>query len=474
MKSRKGKSAKNDLSKTLTGIRGLDEITFGGLPEGRPTLVTGSAGSGKTLMGMEFLINGVREFGENGVFISFEESDKELVTNVSSLGFALDELIREKKIIVDYIHVDPDEIEETGEYDLEGLFIRIGHSIDSIGAKRIVLDTIECLFSGFSNPAILRAELRRLFRWLKDKGITAIITGERGNGSLTRQGLEEYVSDCVIVLDNRVFEESSTRRMRIVKYRGSAHGTNEYPFIIDENGFSVLPITSLNLCHEVSSGRISSGIADLDKMLDNRGFYRGSSILISGTAGTGKSILSAHFADAACHAGEKVLYFSFEESPDQIMRNMNSVGIELQKHLDKGLLHFHAMRASNSGLELHLVTIHKEIEKFAPSVVILDPVNSFITGGNKFDARAMSLRLIDYLKTEKITGFMTCLANSRDIEDNFISSFIDSWILLRDLDSNGERHRGIFILKSRGMAHSNEIREFKITSSGIKLYNSMN
>jgi circadian clock protein KaiC len=474
MKNRKGKSLKNDLSKTLTGIRGLDEITFGGLPEGRPTLVTGSAGSGKTLLGMEFLINGVREFGENGVFISFEESDKELITNVSSLGFSLDELTRKNKIIVDYIHIDPDEIEETGEYDLEGLFIRIGHSIDSIGAKRIVLDTIECLFSGFSNPAILRAELRRLFRWLKDIGITAIITGERGNGSLTRQGLEEYVSDCVIVLDNRVFEESSTRRMRIVKYRGSAHGTNEYPFIIDENGFSVLPITSMSLSHEVSTDRISSGIADLDKMLDNSGFYRGSSILVSGTAGTGKSIISAQFADAACLAGEKVLYFSFEESPAQIMRNMNSVGIELQKHVNNGLLNFHAMRSTNSGLELLLVTIHKEIAKFAPSVVILDPVNSFITGGNKFDARAMSLRLIDYLKTEKITCFMTCLANSRDMEDNFISSFIDSWILLRDLDSNGDRHRGILILKSRGMAHSNEIREFKITSSGIKLYNSMN
>lgn len=474
MENRKGKPVKSHLSKALTGIRGLDEITLGGVPKGRPTLVAGPAGSGKTLLAMEFLINGAKKFGENGVFVSFEETDEELITNVSSLGFTLGELINKGNLIVDHIRIEPKEIEETGEYDLEGLFIRLGHSIDSIGAKRVVLDTIESLFSGFSNPSILRAELRRLFRWLKDKGITAIITGERGDGSITRQGLEEYVSDCVIVLDNRVFEETSTRRMRIVKYRGSAHGTNEYPFIIDENGFSVLPITSLNLDHIVTSDRLSSGIPELDNMLENKGFYRGSSILVSGSAGTGKSILSAHFAEAACRNGEKVLYFSFEESPAQMLRNMKTVGIDLEKHISNQLLNFHAMRASNSGLEMHLVSMHREIEKFSPSIVILDPVNSFISGSNRLDARAMSLRLIDHLKTKNITGYLTFLASGSDKEHNFISSFIDSWILLRDVENNGMRHRGLFILKSRGMAHSNEIREFRITSSGINLYKSVN
>lgn len=458
------------LHKALTGIEGLDEITMGGLPEGRPTLIAGSAGSGKTLMAMEFLINGAMKYGENGVFIAFEESDQELITNVSSLGFALDKLIENKKLVIDHIYIDPSEIEETGEYDLEGLFIRLAHAIDSIGAKRIVLDTIESLFSGFSNPVILRAELRRLFKWLKNKGITAIITGERGDNSITRQGLEEYVSDCVILLDNRVFEESSTRRMRIVKYRGSAHGTNEYPFIIDENGFSVLPITSMSLNHTVTSDRISSGIPELDNMLENKGFYKGSTILVGGTAGSGKSSLSAHLAEAACRRGEKVLYFSFEESAAQMMRNMKSIGIDLENQVSRNLLHFHATRATNSGLEMHLVTLHKEIEKFRPSIVILDPINSFISGNNRLDAKAMSLRLIDYLKTKNITGFFTYLSSDHDAEYNFISSFIDTWIILRDVENNGERHRGLLILKSRGMAHSNEIREFRFTSAGIKLY----
>ena len=460
------------LPKSPTGIHGLDEIALGGLPYGRTTLICGSAGSGKTLMAMEFLVNGAREYNENGVFMAFEEREEELVSNVASLGFGLDELIKEKRILVDHVHLEPSEIEETGDYDLEGLFIRLGYAIDSIGAKRVVLDTIESLFSGFSNPLLLRAELRRLFRWLKEKGVTSIITGERGDSTLTRQGLEEYVSDCVIVLDHRVIAESSTRRLRIVKYRGSLHGTNEYPFLIDENGFSVLPITSIGLSHDVSSERISSGVPKLDEMLEGKGFYKGSSILISGTAGTGKSSLCASFAEAACKRKEKVIYFSLEESPAQIIRNMNSIGINLNKYIEAGLLDFHAMRPSHSGLEMHLITMHKEIEKFHPSAVIIDPVNSFMTGINQLEAKAMSIRLIDYIKSNKITGFFTSLTSAdEELEhtDIYISSLIDTWLLLRDIEINGERNRGMYVLKSRGMAHSNQIREFLLTDHGIEL-----
>ncbi|HEX2969835.1 MAG TPA: circadian clock protein KaiC [Bacteroidales bacterium] len=461
---------KNQLPKSPTGISGLDEITFGGLPAGRATLVAGSAGSGKTLLGMEFLVRGATEFGENGVFMAFEETDSELIANVESLGFRLNELVKQKKIVLDHVHIDPREIEETGEYDLEGLFIRIEYAVKSNGAKRVVLDTIESLFSGFSNPAILRAELRRLFRWLKDKGLTAIITGERGDNSITRQGLEEYVSDCVIVLDHRVMEESSTRRLRILKYRGSMHGTNEYPFLIDETGFSVLPITSIGLTHEALTERISSGVPELDSMMENKGFYKGSSVLVSGTAGTGKSSLSAVFASAACQRGEKVLYFSLEESPSQIIRNMKSINIELEKWEKQGLLKFQAMRPTMSGLEMHLTTIHKEITKFNPEIVIVDPVNSFVSGSNMLEARAMSMRLIDFLKIKHITGFFTYLTKTyNDLEHNFISSLIDTWILLRDIEISGERNRGIFILKSRGMKHSNQIREFILSGNGIKL-----
>ncbi|HLP72890.1 MAG TPA: circadian clock protein KaiC [Bacteroidales bacterium] len=458
------------LPKSPTGIHGLDEITFGGLPKGRTTLVAGSAGSGKTLMSMEFLVRGATEFNENGVFMAFEETGKELIENVASLGFKLGNLIDQKKIVIDHVHIEPKEIEETGEYDLEGLFIRLGYAIDSVGAKRVVLDTIESLFSGFSNPLVLRAELRRLFRWLKERQITALITGERGDGSITRQGLEEYVSDCVIVLDHRIMEETSTRRLRIVKYRGSMHGTNEYPFLIDNTGFSVLPITSMGLNHTVSTERISSGVPELDKMLGGKGFYRGSTVLISGTAGTGKSSLSISFAEAAAKRGEKVLYFALEESPDQISRNMKSIGINLDPYVSSGLMRFNAMRPSTSGLEMHLTRMHKEIESFKPSVVIVDPINSFISGANSLEARSMSIRLTDYLKSSHITGFFTHLSTQgSNMEPNFISSLMDSWILLRDIEENGERNRGLYILKSRGMGHSNQIREFLLTDNGIKL-----
>lgn len=460
------------LPKALTGIQGLDEVTGGGLPKGRPTLVCGSAGCGKTLFAMEFLVRGATQYNEPGVFMAFEETGKELTVNVASLGFDLDKLVAQKKILVDHVYIERSEIEETGEYDLEGLFIRLNHAIDSIGAKRVVLDTVESLFSGLPNPLVLRAELRRLFRWLKEKGVTAIITGERGEDTLTRQGLEEYVSDCVIVLDHRVTEQTSTRRLRIVKYRGSLHGTNEYPFLIDESGFSVLPITSVGLTHTVSSERISSGIPRLDAMLGNKGYYRGSTILVSGTAGTGKSSLAAHFTAAACRRGERVLYFALEESPHQIMRNMRSIGIDLELWVNKGLLKFHSRRPTFYGLESYLTTVHKELNNFKPRVVVIDPISSFIIGTNEFEAKSMIMRLVDFIKLNNITGFMTNLsAGGTDLEHTEIniSSLIDTWLLLRDIEIGGERNRRIYILKSRGMAHSNQIREFILTDHGVEL-----
>ena len=461
-----------NLLKSPTGIQGFDELTGGGLPTGRPTLVCGGAGCGKTLFGMEFLVRGATQFNEPGVFMSFEETNEELIKNVASLGFDLEDLIKHKKIVLDHVHVERSEIEETGEYDLEGLFIRLNYAIDSIGAKRVVLDTIESLFAGLPNQLILRAELRRLFRWLKEKGVTAIITGERGGETLTRQGLEEYVSDCVIMLDHRVTEQASTRRLRVVKYRGSMHGTNEYPFLIDENGFSVLPVTSLGLGHIVSNKRISSGIAALDKMLEGKGYYRGSTVLVSGTAGVGKTSVAAHFAEAACKRGERVLYFCFEESPNQLMRNMRSIGIKLEPWVEKGLLQFQATRPTFYGLEMHLAVTHKAVNAFKPDVVILDPINTFVIGDKENEVKTMLMRIVDFLKLNQITALFTSLTSSEgalESSDAGISSLIDTWLLLRDIELNGERNRGMYVLKSRGMANSNQIREFILTDHGVEL-----
>ena len=466
-------SAERDLPKAPTGITGLDEITLGGFPRGRPTLVCGSAGCGKTLLAMEFLVRGATEFGENGACITFEETEEELARNVASLGFDVEQLVRDGKLAFDHVHIDRREIEETGEYDLEALFLRLGLAIDSVGAKRVVLDTIESLFGGFSNMALLRSELRRLFRFLKDRGVTAVITAERGDGTLTRQGLEEYVSDCVILLDHRVDEQLSTRRLRVVKYRGTSHGTNEYPFLIDEHGISVLPVTSLGLRHHVGTERVTSGVARLDAMLGGHGYYRGSSILVSGTAGSGKSTLSAHFADATCRRGERCLYLAFEESPDQIVRNMRSVGIDLQPWLDQGLLRLEASRPAMHGLEMHLAQIHRRVAEFKPHSVIIDPMSNFGASGQSLDAAAaMLLRLIDFLKSEGITAMfvnLTSGGHALEATDVGVSSLIDTWLVLRDIEAGGERNRGLYVIKSRGMKHSNQIREFVITSSGIDL-----
>lgn len=468
----KQKQEMAQLQKTATGILGLDEITLGGLPKGRPTLICGSAGCGKTLFSLEFIVRGAEQYGEPGVFIAFEEKAEELATNVASLGFDLNKLQQEKKIKIDHIHVDKSEIEETGEYDLEGLFIRLGYAIDSIGAKRVVLDTIENLFAGLENQAILRAELRRLFQFLKSKGVTAIITGERGESSLTRQGLEEYVSDCVILLDHRIINQISTRRLRVVKYRGSVHGTNEYPFLIDDEGISVLPVTSLQLDKPVSRENLSSGIDALDEMLSLGGFYKGSSILVSGTAGTGKTSIAATFVNSACLRKERCLFFAFEESPQQIIRNMSSIGMDLQEHIDNGHLKFHASRPTLYGLEMHLVAIHKSIRKFKPTVVVLDPITNLITVGNMSEVKSMLVRLIDFLQEEQITVMFTALSMNTIINeqtDEGISSLVDAWLQIKDIEINGERNRGMYIMKSRGMQHSNKVREFVITENGLDL-----
>jgi len=460
------------LPKSPTSIQGFDEITGGGLPKGRPTLVCGGAGCGKTLFAMEFLVRGATLYNEPGVFISFEETAKELAANVSSLGFDLESLVAKRKIWLEHVDIDRGEIEHIGEYDLKGLFVRIHRAIESIEAKRVVLDTIESLFMVMPNAAIVRLELRRLFGWLKKKGVTAIITGERGDETLTRQGLEEYVSDCVILLDHRVSEQSSIRRLRIVKYRGSTHGTNEYPFLIDEEGFSVLPVTSIGLNHISSRERISTGILRLDTMLSGKGYFRGSTVLVSGTAGTGKTSLAAQFVEAACKRGERVLYFAFEESPSQFMRNMSSIGISLESWAKKGLLHFHATRPTLHGLEHHLTSTIKLINKVKPQIVILDPIDAFVIGGNETEVKIMLLRLVDFLKMKNITAFflsLTSASDKQEMTDISVSSLIDTWLLLRDIEREGERNRGLYILKSRGMAHSNQIREFKLTNHGIEL-----
>lgn len=425
---------------------------------------------------MQFLIKGITDYNENGVFMSFEEPSKDLSLNVRSLGFDLEKLKADKKLVVDYVRVERAEIEEAGEYDLDGLFVRLNHAIDSVKAKRVVLDTIETLFSGLDNQAILRSELRRLFHWLKEKGVTAIITGERGNGTLTRQGLEEYVSDCVIILDHRVIEQVSTRRLRIIKYRGSTHGTNEYPFLIDEQGISVLPITSLKLDNEVSSEMISTGVPGLDQMFYGGGFYRGSNVLVSGSAGTAKTTIASYFANEQCRKNERVVFFAFEESPQQLVRNMKSIGIDLEKHIKKGLLQIQSSRPSLNGLELHLLTLRKLIREFKPTTVILDPISNLITVGNENEVRSMLVRLIDMLKVNNITAMFTSLNKLTDsfrpdLSEESVSSLVDTWISVRDMEGVGERNRGIFIVKSRGIAHSNQVREFVIKPTGFELLN---
>lgn len=458
------------LPKCATGIQGLDEITGGGLPRGRPTLVCGGAGCGKTLLAAEFLVRGAVQFGEPGVLISFEETEAELTANVASLGFDLAGLVRRKKIVVDYVHIERSEVQETGDYDLEGLFVRLGHAIDSIGARRVVLDTLEVLFASLPNETLLRAELRRLFRWLKDKGVTAIITAERGREQLTRHGLEEYVSDCVILLDHRVYDQIATRHLRVVKYRGALHGTNEFPFLIGEKGISVLPITSLALNHRASIERIATGIPRLDAMLGGRGFFRGSSILLTGTSGTGKTIIAANFAQAAGRRGERVLFFSFEESPNQIIRNMHSIGLRLEPLVKRDLLRFHSARPSLYGLEMHLATMFKEIAEFQPHVVIVDPITSLMDLGTDSEGKGMVTRLIDYLKAGQVTSLFTSLTmggRAPQQTETAMSSLMDAWLLLQDFEGNGERNRVLYVLKARGMAHSNQIREFLISDHGI-------
>jgi len=460
------------IAKAPTGIRGLDEITSGGLPAGRPTLVCGTAGAGKTLLAVEFLVRGATEFNEPGVFMMFEENAAELIANVRSLGFDIQRLVEQKKIKLDHVHIERSEIEETGDYDLEGLFIRLGHAIDSIGAKRVVLDTLEALFSGLPNHAILRAELRRLFRWLKERGVTAIITGERGDHSLTRYGLEEYVADCVILLDHRVMDQISTRRLRVMKYRGSAHGTNEYPFLIGTHGISVLPITSLTLGHQVSNERVSMGVARLDELLGGKGVYRGSSVLVTGTPGTGKTSLAAAFLAAACQRGERGLWFAFEESAAQILRNMRSIGIDVEPWIKKGLLEIHATRPTLQGLEQHLVAMHDIVLRFQPSMVVVDPISNLTFTFEKSEVKPALMRLTDFLKQQQITALFTSLLEGGKALENSqlgVSSLMDTWLLLRNTEYNGERNRTLFVLKSRGMAHSNQVREFVLSSAGIDL-----
>jgi circadian clock protein KaiC len=462
--------------KVPSGIKGLDDITGGGLPKGRPALVSGGPGCGKTLFAMEFIARGITEYGEPGVFVAFEEKTDDLKKNFLSMGFDLESLVRDQKLVIDHIALDPSEIHETGEYDLEGLFIRLGAMIDSVGAKRVAIDTLEALFSGFSNEAILRSELRRLFLWLKDRGVTAVVTGERGDRTITKYGLEEYVADCVITLDHRVVNQIATRRLRIVKYRGSVHGTDEYPFLISSDGISVLPITSMSLTHLASKERISTGMPRLDAMLGVKGFYRGSSILISGQAGTGKTSIAATFIDAACRRGEKCLFFIFEESESQLMRNMLSIGIDLAPWKKKGLLKFHAVRPTAYSLEMHLSMMLKLIEEFQPRLVAVDPISNLYPIGDDIQVRSMLMRLIDYAKSLQVTGIFTNLSNDTgsgayalEPTEMHVSSLMDAWLVLKNVEGNGERNRAFSIIKSRGMAHSNQLREFVFSDKGIQL-----
>lgn len=457
------------LGRVPTGISGLDEITQGGFPSGRSTLVVGGPGSGKTLLALQFLVSGIQEHGDPAVFVSFELSPEDLKLDADSVGFPLEELEREGSLVLLDMRVDRTDLQEMGDFDLSGLFLRLDRAISSIGAKRVAIDTMEMLFGSFQNQTILRTEMRRLFEWLKERDVTSVVTAEAGGGSLTRHGIEEYASDCVVVLDHRVTDQIATRRMRIVKYRGSKHGTWEFPFLIDDEGLTMAPITSLNLDYEVPREEISSGIEELDEMLGGGGFYRGSTVLISGEAGTGKSSMAAHFVDAAAKRGEKALYFAFEESPDQIVRNMRSIGIDLQPHIDSGLLRLEAVRPSMHGVEHHLVNMYKTTQWFEPRAIVLDPITDFEAIGTNLQTKAMMTRMVDFMKSRQVTGLMTSLTWDHNTTEAGISSLVDTWLQLRNIESDGERNRALYILKSRGMSHSNKVREFLLTDVGVNL-----
>lgn len=471
---KKNASNRNQLQKCPTGIKGFDEITEGGLPKYRTTLISGGAGSGKTLMGIDFLINGATSYNEPGIFMSFEETEDELFKDVASLNLDLQGLVSKKKILVEHVVLERRDVQEK-EFNLEGLLIRLENAIHSIGAKRVVLDSIESLFAGFTDVGILRVEIKRLFRWLKDKQVTSIVTGEPSQGFYTRQGLEEFVSDCIILLDNRVKEQISVRRIRVVKYRGSKHGTNEYPFVIDKEGLSVIPITSAGLDQPGTAKRVSTGIPSLDKMFQGAGYTRGSSVLASGTAGTGKTSLAAAFAVGSCKRGERCLYLSYEESAGQLVQNMKSIGFEMEPLIKKGLLKIVSTRPSFFGLETHLLDLYKMIADFKPKAVVIDPLTSLIGQQNPVEIQSMITRLIDLLKTNGITGFFTSLVSSAAPNDTSgeigVSSLIDTWIVVRALeeDEGRRRIRGLYIVKSRGMGHSSEVHKLVLSDDGMNI-----
>lgn len=451
-----------------TGIAGLDEVTHGGLPRNRTTLVAGGPGCGKTLLGVEFLVRGT-EMGEGGVFVAFEETAEELTANVASLGWDLQGLCAAGKLVVDHVKAEREQIDETGDYDLEALFIRIRYAIEEVSAKRVVLDTIEVLFSALEDTATLRSELRRLFTWLKGQGVTALVTAERGEGAITRHGLEEYVADCVITLDHRVDEQIAVRRIRVLKQRGSGHGTNEYPFVIDAGGVTVIPVTSFRLDHPAGTEVVSTGVADLDAMVGPGGWYKGSATMISGESGTGKTTFAASFVAAACRRGERALFLAFEESGAQLTRNMGSIGLDLAQWTEEGLLRIHATRPTELGLERHLTTVYREVDAHHPDVVVIDPITDFASMGTRADVKVLLMRIVDYLKGRQVTAVFTSLMHEGGATDPTISSLIDNWVQLRNLESQAQRDRGVFIQKARGMPHSNQIREFVLTAEGIKL-----
>ncbi|WP_240236172.1 circadian clock protein KaiC [Nocardioides sp. CFH 31398] len=458
------------LEKAATGIEGFDDITFGGLPRARATIVTGAAGSGKSMFGVEFLAQGARAYGEPGVLLSFEETADELVANAASIGVDLRAMADEGTLVVDSAAGDLDDLVQSGAFDLEGLLLRLAAAIDAVGARRVVLDTVETLFSTLPDETTVRREFARLLRWLKERDLTVVVTAERGQqGRLTRHGIEEYVSDCVVVLDHRVEDEVATRRMRVAKYRGSPHGTNEFPFLISGRGLVVMPLHHDELT-EVSEERVSLGIPELDTMVGG-GVFRGSTIMISGSAGTGKTSIAACAADAACRRGEKALFLSFEEPSGQVVRNMRSIGLDLQHWIDKGLLVVQHMRPAITGLEAHLASLHMILDEHPAEVVVLDAVASLSRGVASYASASAVARDIAMLRLRGATTVLTALAGTHDDPhtDVSASSLVDAWLLVRNVENDGERNRLLMTIKNRGSFHSNQVREFLLTDDGPRL-----
>ena len=457
-----------------TGVKGLDDVLGGGIPQGHAMLLVGKPGTGKSILSMEYLLHGIELHKENGVYISFEESEKQIISNAASFGWKFEEMVKKNKLAISYIDMQPEQMRTVGDYDLSALILRVKGAIKKVNARRVVIDGINNLLSTFDDERIIRSDLLRLIREIKEVNATIFITGERGHDSWSKMGFEEYLADGLMHLDNRTDGNYQTREIQVVKCRGINHYTGKSPFIINSEGMSIRPLITADFDYKVLKSRVSTGIADIDNMLGGKGLYRGSTVYITGPSGAGKTSISSSFANGACSRGERALFLAFEESSDQIIRNMKSIGLSLDKWVNEKLLYFYTARATTNSLEGHLDNIMTMVREVEPTCVVLDPISAFRPIANENETKLMLIRLNDYLRARKITTVFTALSSDGEYSEHAdvqLSSIADTWIVVRIMDYKGERNNVMQLMKSRGMSHSRQMKEMYFTGNGLKLQN---